>query len=187
MDSLTQKSVYVVISQTGTFLSRLLKIITHKEYNHASISLYDDLYIMYSFGRKHPYNPFYGGFVTESSSFGTFKRFSNTKVIVLKISLSEADFIKMRNRINYMSDHSQKYGYNYIGLCLAAFNIRFKPEKRYYCSEFVKEMLVNFNANGAAQLGPIPHPMDFLKLPECETVYMGKLTDYDLYNTVNFL
>ena len=72
------KYVYIVISQTGTILSRILKVFTDREYNHASISLKDDLSVTYSFGRKHPYNPFLGRFVTESPDFGTFKRFANT-------------------------------------------------------------------------------------------------------------
>ena len=33
------KQLYIVISQTGTLLSRILKQITGAEYNHASISL----------------------------------------------------------------------------------------------------------------------------------------------------
>ena len=56
------KQLYIVISQTGTLLSRILKQITGAEYNHASISLSRDLERMYSFGRRHPYNPFWGGF-----------------------------------------------------------------------------------------------------------------------------
>ena len=74
------KQLYIVISQTGTLLSRILKQITGAEYNHASISLSRDLERMYSFGRRHPYNPFWGGFVIESPRTGTFKRFSETKV-----------------------------------------------------------------------------------------------------------
>ena len=54
-----KRYVYIVISQTGTILSRIIKFLTRKEYNHASISLKDDLSVMYSFGRKNPYNPFW--------------------------------------------------------------------------------------------------------------------------------
>lgn len=42
------KQLYIVISQTGTLLSRILKQITGAEYNHASISLSRDLERMYS-------------------------------------------------------------------------------------------------------------------------------------------
>ena len=43
------KQIYIVISQTGTILSRILKLVTKAEYNHASISLVPDLNTMYSF------------------------------------------------------------------------------------------------------------------------------------------
>ena len=83
------RQLYIVISQTGTLLSRILKQITGAEYNHASISLSRDLERMYSFGRRHPYNPFWGGFVIESPRTGTFKRFSETRVLVLSVSVTE--------------------------------------------------------------------------------------------------
>ena len=86
------KYVYIVISQTGTILSRILKAFTHREYNHASISLKDDLSVMYSFGRKYPYNPFLGRFVIESPNFGTFKRFANTKILLLKVYMGDEEY-----------------------------------------------------------------------------------------------
>lgn len=80
----THKQIFIVITQTGTMLSRILKRITGAEYNHASLSLSQDLTRMYSFGRRHPYNPFWGGFVIESPHAGTFRRFSDTTAIILR-------------------------------------------------------------------------------------------------------
>ena len=172
------KPVYIVISQTGTVLSRILKLITHKEYNHASLSLYDDLHIMYSFGRKRPYNPFFAGFVTESASFGTFKRFSNTRVIVVKLFITSDEYKRLENLINLMISNQKSYKYNYLGLYLAALKIPYKSKNRYYCSEFVKDILINHNVTGAESLEKIVHPMSFLKLPQTQTVYTGKLKDF---------
>jgi len=59
------KKIYIVISQTGTILSKIIKLVTKKEYNHASLSMEGSLEKMYSFGRKDPYNPFIGVFVIE--------------------------------------------------------------------------------------------------------------------------
>ncbi len=178
MINTTYKPVYIVVSQTGTILSRILKCITRKEYNHASISLSEDLNIMYSFGRKNPYNPFWAGFVKESADFGTFKRFSNTKIIVLKLLLTAKEYIDICQFINFMEKHPKSYGYNYLGLYLAAFKIPFTSKKRYYCSEFVKDVLVKYNVEGASELEKIVHPMSFLSMPNSETVYCGKLKDY---------
>lgn len=79
------QQLYIVLSQTGTMLSRILKFITGAEYNHSSISLSADLTQMYSFGRRNPYNPFLGGFVKESPHTGTFRRFQGTKVIIFAV------------------------------------------------------------------------------------------------------
>ena len=172
------KKLYIVISQTGTLLSRILKAITGAEYNHASICLDEDLQYMYSFGRKNPYNPFRAGFVTESPNFGTFKRFSDTKVKVLSIDISNEKHKAICDRINYMLENKKQFGYNYLGLWLAWFKIVVKSKSRFYCSEFVKDILVKSNIDGSEDLGDIPQPVHFLNIPNTNLVYTGKLKDY---------
>ena len=121
-----EKHVYIVISQTGTLLSRILKLVTKAEYNHASISLVPDLSTMYSFGRKNPYNPFWAGFVTESARFGTFKRFSKTRILVLDITVSEEQYLAIQRRIQTMLTLKEHYHYNYLGLWLAGLRICYR-------------------------------------------------------------
>ena len=172
------QTIYIVISQTGTALSRLLKFITGAKYNHASISLQSDLETMYSFGRTNPYNPFHGGFVTESPHYGTFKRFSGTKVEVLSISVSDGQYINLKQMLEGMAKNKKRYHYNYLGLFLAGAKIHYKQATSYYCSEFVKEMLVRNGIRGAADLADIVEPMQFLTLPSANHVYSGKLRDF---------
>ena len=57
---------------------------------------------MYSFGRRHPYNPFWGGFVIESPRTGTFKRFSETKVLVLSVSVTEEQHAELKEMLDVM-------------------------------------------------------------------------------------
>ena len=172
------KHVYIVISQTGTLLSRFLKFVTKAEYNHASISLVPDLTTMYSFGRKHPYNPFWAGFVTESSHFGTFKRFSKTRVVVLDITVSEEQYLAISRQIHRMMLLKEHYHYNYLGLWLAGLRICYRQKRSFYCSEFVKDILQKQEINGARQLDPIVQPIHFLSLPNAQQVYAGLLRDY---------
>lgn len=172
------KRFYIVISQTGTLLSRLLRIITKDDYNHASISFCDDLSLMYSFGRINPYNPFFGGFVTESVNFGTFKRFSNTKTIVLSVEVTAEKYDRMLNSLENKFAHKDDYGYNYLGLYLAALKIHKPMKNRYYCSEFIKDFLIENNIDGAKNLRKIVHPMDFINISETQEIYCGKLKDF---------
>lgn len=170
--------VYIVISQTGTLLSRLLKLVTKAEYNHASISLVPDLTTMYSFGRKNAYNPFWAGFVTESARFGTFKRFSKTRVVVLDIAVSEEQYQSIQRRIHTMLLLKKHYHYNYLGLWLAGLRICYRQKRCFYCSEFVKDILEKHEIQGVRQMHPIVQPIHFLSLPTAQQVYTGLLRDY---------
>lgn len=171
-------NIYIIISQTGTMLSRLLKFITGAQYNHVSLGLSHDLKKMYSFGRKNAYNPFWGGFVTESADFGTFKRFSKTQVIVLRLKVGKQKQQEIAEQIKLMLSNKKKYGYNYLGLGLAGFKIAHKSENRYYCSEFVRDILQENGVEGSEILNPIVQPIHFLQIPEAHTVYSGRLSAY---------
>ena len=173
-----EQHVYIVISQTGTLLSRLLKLVTKAEYNHASISLVPDLSTMYSFGRKNPYNPFWAGFVTESARFGTFKRFSKTRIVVLDIAVSQEQYLAISRRIHTMMTLRQHYHYNYLGLWLAGLRICYRQKRCFYCSEFVKDLLEKQDIHGVSQLNSIVQPIHFLSLPTAKQVYTGLLQDY---------
>ena len=73
------EKAYIVLTNTGTALSRLVRFYSRDEYAHVSLSLDKGLRHMYSFGRLNPKNPFIGGFVHEAVNKRTFKRFKKTK------------------------------------------------------------------------------------------------------------
>lgn len=176
--STSDKQLYIVITQTGTLLSRILRYITGAEYNHASISLSKDLEKMYSFGRRSPYNPFWGGFVIESPHTGTFKRFSDTRAIVLSVTVSEEQHMELTNMLEDMWKRRKEYRYNFVGLCLAYFHITWKRENYFYCSEFVGELLIKGRVNGVECLpSSVIQPIHFLRLPHTQ-LYCGKLREY---------
>ena len=178
MRSKKKKQIYIVLSQSGSIISLILKRITGAQYNHASISLSEDLDCMYSFGRKYTYFPFLGGFVKESTDFGTLKRFKNTKALVMRLDLGEEDYENIRSRIIEMLVDKKHYHYNYLGLLLGGINIVWKQEHCYYCSEFVRDLLQSVDAEGCEVLDPIVHPMQFLDIPKAEVIYTGRLCDY---------
>ncbi len=172
------KRIYIVLSQTGTIMSRLIKLYTREEYNHVSISLSADLRLFYSFGRRTPYNPFNSGFVEESPEFGLFRRFPNTKVAVLSITLDEEKYDAIASLIASMAENKEKYGYNHLGFWGAAVNLPMKSRDRYFCSEFIKYIFERFEIEGVEELGRLPHPIHFLNLSRAERVYTGTLSAY---------
>ena len=45
------KKIYIILTFTGTALSRIIKLTTRVEFAHVSIALDEELKEMYSFGR----------------------------------------------------------------------------------------------------------------------------------------
>lgn len=170
------KSIYLVMSQTGSMLSRTIKLISGKSYNHISISLSDDLNYMYSFGRKYPYNPFIGAFVIEGIDIGTFLRFKNTICRVIKIDITDLQYESLCTNIYDMIENRAKYRYNLLGLFLAAFNVHASFNNKFYCSEFVKYILEKSNID-VSVLPEITHPIDFMKLDN-DVLYEGFMRNY---------
>lgn len=169
--------VYVVLSQTGTILSLILKWFTKAKYNHASISLDEKLDQMYSFGRKYPYNVFYGAYVKEHPSFGTFKRFYKTTCQILKLEVTTLQKQEIENLVKTMYENRKKYKFDVLGLFEASFNKKLKRENYFYCSEFVRTILVKANVLKQEDLPEIIKPIDFLSL-DAETIYVGNLKEY---------
>lgn len=172
-----QKEIYIVLTQTGTILSKILKVLTGAKYNHASISLERDLSCMYSFGRKFPRNPFVGGFVKESPIMGTFKRFSNTEALIFKVEVSTEQYDGIKRYLTEMYQRKYEYHYNYCGLLFAAWGKIFRRERYFYCSEFIKDILMRFGIVNNTDLPYITKPIDLLSISK-EKIYSGKLKDY---------
>lgn len=174
-----ERSVYVVLSQTGSILSRILKFFTRDEYNHSSISLTPTLEEMYSFGRLNPYKPFPGGFVKEGKNTGTFKRFYKTTAKVLEFKVDEESYNQLKLMLKYMEENKNDYKYNYMGVLRAVFNKNYEPKGKFYCSQFVRFCLDTFNISNAKLLPRIVKPMDFMNLKEKRIIYTGVLSSYN--------
>ncbi|GJM70960.1 hypothetical protein HMSSN036_31760 [Paenibacillus macerans] len=83
-----ERSVYILLTNTGTLFTRVIKGYTGAPYNHASISFDRELSELYSFGRKNPNNPLNGGFVKEDIKTGTFSKYPNTTCVLYELRVT---------------------------------------------------------------------------------------------------
>ena len=171
------KKIYIVLTYTGTVLSKIIKIYTKAEFSHVSLSLDKKLRKMYSFGRLNPYNPFIGGFVHEGIDRGTFKRFKNTKTEIYCIEVTSEQYNQIKREIKKFKDNKINYKFNIIGLFLAAINYKYSRMNSFYCAEFVKYL--TDKANIKLDLPTTVKPIDFKKYNNLELLYKGKLINYN--------
>lgn len=170
------KKIYIVLTYTGTFLSKIIKFYTKEKYSHVSLSLDKELKEMYSFGRLNPYNPFIGGFVHEGINKGTFKRFKKTKAEIYELSLTNDQYKVLKDVIERFENNKEKYKFNLIGLFLVTFNKKYRRFNAFYCAEFVKYLINKVYTD--IELPEIVKPMDFKNIDNLELKYQGILRNY---------
>ncbi len=173
-----KKEIYIIITNTPSIVSGIIAKFTHTPYNHVSVSLDAELEQMFSFGRRYKYIPWIGGFVQESPHFGTLGRFPQTEAIVLKMTVDASTYADISERLANMLEHKYAYRYDTLGLFAAIFGKTIKRENYYYCSEFVKELLIKFGIESTESFEGIVRPMDFLELPSTHVIYRGRLSEF---------
>jgi len=132
------RKVYLLLTDTGTLFTRMIKLYTKECHNHASIGLDCELKEVYSFGRKRPRNPFIGGFVKEDVRSEFFK---NASCAVFVFTVNEQQYRRMLSLIKEMDENQQRYRYNLLGLLAVALNKQLYRKDAYFCSHFVASVL----------------------------------------------
>ena len=176
------RKIYIILTYTGTLLSKIIKCYTKDEFSHVSVALDSELNEMYSFGRLNPYNPFIGGFVHEYIDKGTFRRFKRTKTKIIELNIEEYQYLKLKDSIRKIQLNKEQYKFNVLGLFAIAFNIRIRAKKSFYCAEFVKYVIEKSDID--VELPELIRPECFKDLYGGKEVYNGLLRDY-YYKSTN--
>lgn len=170
------KTIYILLSCTGTSTSRFIKMATNAEYTHASIALIPSGHNMYSFGRRRPRNFLIGGFINEDINKHVLGKYPNAPCVVLALDVSDKAYEKMEMMVSEFNRQYDSYKYSFIGAATSFFGIKKNLRYRYTCSQFVASMLYISDAVELPKHPSLMKPMDFLKIPELRLVYKGELS-----------
>lgn len=169
-----KKVIYIVLTETDSFLSRTIKKFTKDSYNHVSIAFDAQLNEMYSFARKKEHNPWIGGFVQESRYS---RLLQNADCAIYACTITEKQYKLLRMQINYFKKNGHQYRYNFIGLLFVLCRIPYKRKHAYFCSQFVEELVRN--AKIETNLCPyFVRPIEFGNLQRARVIYRGDFEKY---------
>lgn len=170
-----EKKVYILLTDTGTTLTKVIKLFTKKPYNHASISFDSELSEVYSFGRKKINNPFHGGFVKEDMNNDLFK---HSDCAIYSFTVTDAQLQKMLLYIKGIEEEKESYRYNFLGLFGFLLNKPINRKKAFFCSQFVASVLRECSTINFEKPLSLIAPNDFQEISQFQFVYEGKLEDY---------
>jgi len=168
------KKIYIVLTQTYSLVARIIKYLTHDKYSHASLSFDKSCNEMYSFGRKYRYFPMYGIFKKEDLNKGLFRN-KGSLIAVYEVNVNESQYNKIKNKVKEIEKTNK--GYNIIGLLLARFKIKLNRNK-YYCSEFVYEVLSSDNINLYSKNNALFRPEELIENIKSNKIFEGKIRDF---------
>lgn len=173
-----EKQIYLLLTDTGTIFTRMIKLYTKKSYNHASLSF--DLFLndVYSFGRKNIKNPFIGGFVKEDMENDLF-RYANCAIYCCTIS--EEQWNRVKAYILQIEQQKYRYKYNFIGLFGVMLNRHIQRENAFFCSQFVATALKESIIADFHKPLSLVTPHDLSRIASFDLIFKGKLADYKNY------
>ena len=171
------KNIYIILTQSGTIVSRMLKIFTHDNYNHASICVDENFEKFYSFGRLNINFPIPGGFITENAFTHVFGRYKRIPCMILKIKISDEKYQEIIDTINIFTSNPNNYKYDYFNLFLAKTPLTLPHINRYFCSEFVGFVLEICDIKLPSKIEKM-RPFWFTKIEGVEVIYEGILQDW---------
>lgn len=170
-----ERKVYLLLTDTGTLFTRMIRLYTKESHNHASIGFDCELTEVYSFGRKRPRNPFIGGFVKEDIRSELFR---NATCAVYVFTVTEKQYDNMLRLIKEIDANKQKYRYNLLGLFAIALNKQIHRKHAFFCSHFVAKVLQEGHILETNKHLSMITPQDLKKASAHKLVYQGKLQSY---------
>ena len=114
----------------------------------------------------------------ESLYRGFFGRDAHTPCVLYALEVSEEAYHKAKEEIDFFMKNINDYKFSVLGVAACKLGIKVKRKNKFFCSEFVAEIL---RRSGAIKLPKEPclmHPRDYEKLPEVQKLYEGTIGEF---------
>jgi inositol transport system substrate-binding protein len=125
------KTIYVLLTQSRKIGSRILQMFQFYKYAHSSIALERE-------GSFYSFNPGVG-FTTERPIAQ--KRRKDAPCVLYAIRVTDEAYTDIESRINWFIENPDEYKFNYAGMVFTILGIPVGMENRYFCSQFIFDLL----------------------------------------------
>lgn len=171
------KSIYILLTKSDTYISKIIKLATNDKYTHVSISFDECLQPLYSFSRFQINTPLPAGLRTEPFDSGYFHEYPYLPCALYELKVEDDVYETAKAEVDGMMSIASLYRYNIMGLIFCKLNIPLNRKYHYFCSEFVSEILAKSNALILPKKPSLMRPGDYTKISNLTCLYEGELYD----------
>ena len=156
-----ERTVYILLTRSGTWFSRLIHLATGDGYTHASIGLEGPDGPFYSFARKYRRLALPAGLVEEAPAAG---RGGETPCRLYALRVSEDAYRRLRRRLALMYGQRERYHYNLLGVLGCWLNLPLRRRRHFFCSQFVAGLLEECGAVTLDKSPDLTRPADLCRV-----------------------
>lgn len=133
-------ALYVMLTQTGTGMGRLIRLFTHYAFNHVSVSLDPTFRNWVSFARYVRGVPLAGGFVRETPQ-RLLSAEGSLPVRIFRVELSDEQYQEAARLITNAEQQAPQLIYNTLDALATVIGCRFPLPDTYTCLGFTELLL----------------------------------------------
>lgn len=169
------KSIFILLTKSDTYISKIIKLTTSDTYTHASISFDESLQPLYSFSRKFVRLPLPAGLRIEPLTKGFYKKYDYIPCALYELKVEDEVYAAAKQEVEQMMVKAPLYRFSVIGLVLCRLGIPFHRQHHYFCSEFVGKVLHHSNALPLPKKPSLMRPNDYANIPGLTCLFEGQL------------
>ncbi len=162
-----KRKLFILLTRFPNNSSAFLEFVTGFYYTHASIGLEEDRNIFYSFVLK--------GFIVEEVTRYIRPEWESFPCRLYELEVSEKSYQRIKAILLRFSKRKIRPQYAWGSLIACLFRIPYKQNDRYFCSQFVAEVLKKGKAVRLKKDSALYLPGDFEALPGVKLKYQGEL------------
>ena len=176
------KTIYLLLTRTQSCVSKVVHKITKDPYTHASLAFDPSLSEFFSSTRKNGKTMFPAGPCREYLGRGFFARYGKTPCALFTLDVEDEVYDKAYNECLSFANNSRLYKFNALGLMSCRFGKPLYRKNKYFCSQFVAEILNRANAVKLPKESGLIRPSDYLTVPEFKCVFKGDIKEVKNFN-----
>ncbi len=162
-----KRKIYLLLIRFPDTGSKMIHAFTGFNYTHASIGLEEDLNTFYSFVVK--------GFIVEKIDRYVKPDRTPYPCRLYELEVSERVYDRVKAIVHAFETHSRELEYSRMGVVMGLCRIPYKKKFRYFCSQFVAEVLRLSRAVQLQRDSNLYFPDDLRRLPGMRLNYQGNL------------
>lgn len=171
--------IYLVLTRTGTVMSKAIGLITGKRYTHVSVASNIMLTDMYSFCRDKKEAPLPANFNHENIDTEVFGACKTIPSEVYRIPVTYEQLEKYNDVIRHFIINRESYTYDMGALFLMALHIPYNMRNKFTCSVWVGFVLGKSGISHDIKKHPsLIEPENFRSIQSAELIYKGDLKKY---------